>query len=68
MRGLTQVQLIIFNTWGEVIWSTTNPDSKGWDGLINGKRGENGNYVYKLIGMSFNGLNVERDGIFALLK
>ena len=68
MRGLTQVQLIIFNTWGEVIWRTTNPDSKGWDGLINGKRGENGNYVYKLIGMSFNGLNVERDGIFALLK
>lgn len=68
MRGLTQVQLIIFNTWGEVVWSTRDIESKGWDGTVDGLRAENGNYIYKLIGISFNGLNVERDGIFALLK
>ena len=68
MRGLTEVQLIIFNTWGEVVWSTRDVESKGWDGFVNSKRVENGNYIYKMIGISFNGLKVERDGIFALLK
>lgn len=68
MKGLTQVQLIIFNTWGEIVFNTDDVESKGWDGYIKGKRAENGNYVYKLSGVSFNGLKVERDGVFALLK
>jgi gliding motility-associated-like protein len=68
MRGLVEVQLLIFNTWGEVIWTTTNPESRGWNGEINGREAENGNYVYKLIGRSFNGIKIEENGVFALLK
>jgi len=68
MLGLTKVRLIIYNTWGEVIFSTDDVETKGWDGTVKGKRAENGNYVFKLIGVSFNGLNVEREGIFALMK
>ena len=68
MLGLTQVQLIIYNTWGEVVFSSQDIETKGWDGYVKGRRAENGNYVYKLVGTSFNGLKVERDGIFALLK
>ena len=68
MLGMTQVQLVIFNTWGEIVFNTQDVESKGWDGYVNGRRAENGNYVYKLSGVSFNGLPVERDGVFALLK
>lgn len=68
MLGLTTVRLTIYNTWGEVIFSTDDIETKGWDGMAKGKLAENGNYVFKLIGVSFNGLKVEREGIFALMK
>lgn len=68
MLGLTKVRLIIYNTWGEVIFSTDDVETKGWDGTAKGIPAENGNYVFKLIGLSFNGLKVEREGIFALMK
>ncbi|WP_420388570.1 PKD domain-containing protein [Roseivirga sp.] len=68
MLGLVKSQLIIYNTWGEVIFSTDDIDTKGWDGTIKGRQAENGNYVYKIIGVSFNGLKVEREGIFALIN
>ena len=68
LLGLTKVQLIIYNTWGEVIFNTEDLETKGWDGMVNGLPAENGNYVFKLVGLSFNGLPVERDGIFALIK
>ncbi|WP_422007816.1 PKD domain-containing protein [Roseivirga pacifica] len=67
LLGLTQMRLIIYNTWGEVVFSTDDIETKGWDGMVDGKRAENGNYVYKIIGKSFNGLSVERDGVFALI-
>lgn len=68
MAGLIKVRLTIYNTWGEVIFSTDDLETKGWDGTAKGRIAENGNYVFKLIGESFNGLKVERDGVFALLK
>ena len=68
MLGLIKAQLIIYNTWGEVIFNSEDIDTKGWDGMIKGQKAENGNYVYKIIGLSFNGLQVEREGIFALIN
>lgn len=68
MLGLVKAQLIIYNTWGEVIFNSEDIETKGWDGTIKGRKAENGNYVYKIIGLSFNGLNVEREGIFALIN
>uniref|UniRef100_UPI004048CF6B PKD domain-containing protein n=3 Tax=Roseivirga sp. TaxID=1964215 RepID=UPI004048CF6B len=66
--GLVSVQFSIFNTWGEVVFSTTDMETKGWDGFVNGLPAENGNYVYKISGITENGLQVQRDGIFALIK
>ncbi len=68
MLGLETVQFSVFNTWGEIIFSTDDIDSKGWNGMINGKPAENGNYIYKIFGISFNGLKVEREGVFALIR
>lgn len=66
--GLITVQFSIFNTWGEVVFSTTDLETKGWDGIVKGLPAENGNYVYKISGITENGLRVQRDGIFALIK
>lgn len=66
--GLEKVKWTIYNTWGEVVFSTEDLETKGWDGIIRGQEAENGNYVYKLTGWSVNGLKVERQGIFMLLK
>ena len=66
--GLTKVQFSIFNTWGEIVFSTTDLETKGWDGYVNGLPAENGNYIYKIFGVTENGLQVQRDGIFALIK
>lgn len=68
LLGLEKVQLLVFNTWGELIFNTDDVQTPGWDGTIRGKPAENGNYVYKLVGLSFNGLKVERDGVFALIN
>ncbi len=66
--GLEKIQWLVFNTWGEVIFETDDIESSGWDGTVNGKPAVNGNYIYKLTGVCFNGSKVERDGVFALIK
>ena len=68
MLGFKKVQMHVFNTWGELIFSTDDLETKGWDGSIRGKPAENGNYVYKIIGESFNGLLVSQDAVFALIR
>ncbi|MGW8123323.1 PKD domain-containing protein [Roseivirga echinicomitans] len=66
--GLVTVQFSVFNTWGELVFSTDDLESKGWDGIVKGIPAENGNYVYKIFGFTQNGLKVERNGVFALIK
>jgi len=68
LLGFKKVQMHVFNTWGELIFSTNDLETKGWDGKIRGKPAENGNYVFKIIGESHNGLFISEDGIFALIK
>lgn len=38
--------LFIFNRWGELIWESHDP-SVGWDGTYNGKRVQDGMYVWR---------------------
>ena len=66
--GLTTIQFSVFNTWGELVFSTSDLETKGWDGIVKGLPAENGNYVYKISGFTQNGLKVERNGVFALIK
>jgi gliding motility-associated-like protein len=40
-------ELVIFNRWGEIVFSTTDPDL-AWDGTFQGKTVQDGTYVYKL--------------------
>ena len=40
----------------------------GWNGQINSVPAENGNYYYKVIGTTFYGELIEKNGPFTLIK
>ena len=40
-------ELLVFNRWGEIVFSTTDPDIP-WDGTYQGQLVQDGTYVYRL--------------------
>jgi gliding motility-associated-like protein len=47
-RGISQYQMDIFNRWGEQVFTTTNINSRGWDGKFGGKDQPVGTYIYQI--------------------
>lgn len=45
---VTKFKLVVFNRFGQTVFETTNP-ARGWDGRINGKKADLGNYAYYCI-------------------
>lgn len=66
--GIESYRLSVFSKSGEIVFTTTDLESRGWDGRVDGQEGLNGQYVYKFSAMSFNGQQIERTGTFALVK
>ena len=51
-EGIQNYQMLIYNRWGEVIYSSTNP-KEHWDGNYNNAPVENGVYVYEVFAKGF---------------
>ena len=68
--GLTEVNMKVFDTWGTLIYYEKVDKNKliGWDGTINGKLAENGNYICQVAGKAFNGDLIYKNGPFTLLR
>ncbi|EMS31737.1 CHU large protein [Mariniradius saccharolyticus AK6] len=66
MRGIDEFEMLIFNKWGELIYTTTSKEI-GWDGTLNGKLSPNGNYVYKLVFKAMDGEKGSQTGVFTLV-
>ena len=67
ISGLKTYELDIFNRWGELLFVTK--DTKvGWDGYYKGKLCEQGTYIWKIRGTSFDGFNIEKAGDLTLLR
>jgi gliding motility-associated-like protein len=66
--GLKSLQLDVYDTWGELVYSETGETLQGWDGKVKGKESENGNYYYKVKATTFYGTVVSKDGPFTLIK
>lgn len=47
-EGVVDFKMTIYNRWGEVIFETTNPDGRGWDGKFNNQSQPMGVYVYQI--------------------
>ena len=67
-RGIGTLEFYIFNTWGELIYTTTSLEDKGWDGTLNGQDAPNGNYVYRGRFVSRGGVVIEKSGVFILIR
>ncbi|MBP1629741.1 MAG: hypothetical protein H6Q15_634 [Bacteroidetes bacterium] len=63
----TQYDFVIYNRWGEQIFSTTNPG--GWDGkLKDGSIAPNGAYIWYLIYTDGEGVKQTKKGTVNLIK
>jgi len=51
-EGIQNFKMLIYNRWGEVIYSSTNPHEH-WDGKYNNEPVENGVYVYEVFAKGF---------------
>jgi len=51
-EGIQNFRMLIYNRWGEVIYSSTNP-GEHWDGKYNNEPVENGVYVYEVFAKGF---------------
>lgn len=66
--GLSSLKMAIYDTWGNLIYYEEGDAIGGWDGKIKGIPAENGNYYYKISGITFYNKLVEKNGPFILLK
>lgn len=51
-EGIQNYKMLIYNRWGEVIYSSTNP-GEHWNGKYNNEPVENGVYVYEVFAKGF---------------
>lgn len=67
-KGLVQMELLIFNTWGELIFRTDELNTQGWDGTLEGKLLDAGIFVYRIDGVATDGEKVSESGKFRLIR
>ena len=54
-RFITNLQLQVMNTWGELIYRSQGQEGPGWDGTVAGQKAPEGVYVYKISYQAPNG-------------
>ncbi len=63
----TEVDFKIYNEWGNLVFSTTDPDS-GWDGTYKGQPQPGGVYIYTATGTTITGRFVKLSGNVTLIR
>ncbi len=67
-KGLKNVHLDVYDTWGSLIYSEVGDVLVGWNGKIKGISSENGNYYAKVSGETFYGTVINENQTFVLIK
>ena len=67
-KGLVKFELLIFNTWGELIFRSEDLETDGWDGTLGGKLLDAGVYAYRINGIATDGEKVMDSGKFRLIR
>ena len=66
--NFSSVDFRIYNNWGEVIYSTNDPNASGWDGTYKGIDQPLGVYVYTAVVTTFDGNEVLLEGDVSLIR
>jgi len=59
---------IIYNRWGEEVFTTTDLNTVGWNGRIGDTEAELGTYVYVIVAKDTGGAAVNKQGNFTLVR
>jgi gliding motility-associated-like protein len=66
-RGITQMTFIIYNRWGQQVFSTTN-QNVGWDGTFRGRQLPPDVYGYYLTALCVDGTSYRKQGNVTLIR
>lgn len=67
-KGLVSGELMIFNTWGDLIFQTNDLNTPGWDGKLEDKLLDAGFYIYRYDAVAIDGEKVTKAGKFKLIR
>jgi gliding motility-associated-like protein len=67
---MKEVKLEIYDVWGGLLYVETSVSNTfgGWNGTIDDKPLENGNYIFQVEAISRNGIKIKKTGPFTILK
>lgn len=67
--GITRMDYFrIYNRWGQLVYSSTNTEARGWDGRINGQEQATATFVWIVRGSDFTGKVVFAKGTVTLIR
>ena len=64
---VNSIEMSIYDTFGSLIYYENNLELIGWDGSLNGKLAENGNYLIVVKGTTIYNEEINLRGVFVLL-
>lgn len=67
-KNIAGFSLQVFNRWGQMVYETTNPDGRGWDGKFNSKDQPSGVYIYRISTLLSNSRVEQYTGNVTLLR
>jgi gliding motility-associated-like protein len=66
--GIKQFDYLrIFNRWGQVVFSTTNPE-EGWDGTVKGREQAADTFIWMVSGIDYLGKKIVKKGTLLLMR
>ncbi len=67
-RGLTTFSMNIYNRWGQLIFTTTSLDGRGWDGKFNNESQPEGVFIYVIDATFKDGQKEHHQGNVTLIR
>ena len=67
-KCMTNVEISIYDTFGSLLYVESGEDIYGWDGSINGKLAENGNYIIVVVATTLFGEIINLNGPITLIR
>ncbi len=65
---VNNIEMSIYDTFGSLIYYENNLELNGWDGTLDGKLAENGNYLIVVNGTTIYNEEINLRGVFVLLR